>query len=487
MLQQTQVATVIEYFNKWIKKWPTISDLSKATLEEVNEMWSGLGYYSRGRRLHEGAQKLTKIRGKKSGHMPTTAKGLMKELPGVGRYTAGAVASIAYNEVTGVVDGNVIRVMSRLRMIGAYMSSQAVSELFWELANTVVDPDFPGDFNQSMMELGATICTPKAPQCSLCPVKKICKAYQRYSTYESKIQSTIIDAFMKNNGDDDVDHVDENDGGNASTAANEVDLIVDISAGDKDAVGGDKVNREKYVSGEKVVNIGDKCVVSGNEDIVSGDKTVGEKDDVGEDKVFMDDFNLADIEDFADCKFCLTSEEPWYPHLGVTNYPRKTKKKPPSAEKFISVIIEHNDKFLFSQRPDKGLLANMWEFPLTEIEKENKEVIEINVIRKELKRRFLFINVDKLKLCGEVSHVFSHRFHVYRVYHATLSNVPETVEDTDGRATMWMSRVEANKAAITTAIKKIMEVKDKCKKGKRKRTNKEQQTLDKIFTKKTKN
>ncbi|XP_072026274.1 adenine DNA glycosylase-like [Amphiura filiformis] len=173
MLQQTQVATVIDYYNKWMKKWPTLEALASATLEEVNEMWAGLGYYSRGRRLHEGAQKVVKDL---QGQMPVTSVDLSKELPGVGRYTAAAIASIAFGEASGVVDGNVIRVFTRMRCIGANSTTPSVLESIWSLANQSVDPSRPGDFNQSMMELGATVCTPKTPACSTCPVQTLCKA-----------------------------------------------------------------------------------------------------------------------------------------------------------------------------------------------------------------------------------------------------------------------------------------------------------------------
>uniref|UniRef100_A0A452IWG4 Adenine DNA glycosylase n=1 Tax=Gopherus agassizii TaxID=38772 RepID=A0A452IWG4_9SAUR len=135
MLQQTQVATVIDYYNRWMQKWPTLQALAKASLEEVNELWAGLGYYSRGKRLQEAAQK-----------------------------------------ATGVVDGNVIRVLCRVRCIGADSSSPAVADRLWDLANALVDPARPGDFNQAMMELGATVCTPRAPLCMECPVKQHCKA-----------------------------------------------------------------------------------------------------------------------------------------------------------------------------------------------------------------------------------------------------------------------------------------------------------------------
>ncbi|XP_008055614.1 adenine DNA glycosylase isoform X2 [Carlito syrichta] len=176
MLQQTQVATVINYYTRWMQKWPTLQDLAGASLEEVNQLWAGLGYYSRGRRLQEGARKVVEELG---GHMPHTAETLQRLLPGVGRYTAGAIASIAFGQATGVVDGNVVRVLCRVRAIGADPSSTLVSQLLWRLAQQLVDPARPGDFNQAAMELGATVCTPQRPLCSQCPVQNLCRARQR--------------------------------------------------------------------------------------------------------------------------------------------------------------------------------------------------------------------------------------------------------------------------------------------------------------------
>ncbi|XP_061488755.1 adenine DNA glycosylase isoform X2 [Rhineura floridana] len=176
MLQQTQVTSVIDYYNRWMQKWPTLQDLAEASLEEVNELWAGLGYYSRGKRLQEGAHKLVS---QMAGHMPRTAEELQKLLPGVGKYTAGAIASIAFGQVTGVVDGNVIRVLCRARAIGADPISSSVADRLWTLAHTLVDPSHPGDFNQAMMELGATVCTPKTPLCMECPVKQHCRAHYK--------------------------------------------------------------------------------------------------------------------------------------------------------------------------------------------------------------------------------------------------------------------------------------------------------------------
>ncbi|XP_031551579.1 adenine DNA glycosylase-like [Actinia tenebrosa] len=195
MLQQTQVATVIDYYNRWMEKWPTLKDLAAATLEEVNECWSGLGYYSRGRRLHEGCKKILE---ELDGNMPTSASKLQKELPGVGRYTAGAIASIAFKEKTGVVDGNVIRVFSRLRAIGADTTTNVVIDKFWQLANSLVDGERPGDLNQALMEFGATVCTPKSPSCSNCTLNEYCRAYKQVEEYNKK-STELLNAKLNNN------------------------------------------------------------------------------------------------------------------------------------------------------------------------------------------------------------------------------------------------------------------------------------------------
>ncbi|TKS74505.1 Adenine DNA glycosylase [Collichthys lucidus] len=196
MLQQTQVATVVSYYNKWIKasRWPTVQDLAAATLEEVNQMWAGLGYYSRGKRLHEGAQKVVS---ELNGQMPRTVDSLLKQLPGVGRYTAAAIGSIALGQVTGAVDGNLIRVLCRLRAIGADSTSPAVTEALWSLANILVDPERPGDFNQAMMELGARVCTPKAPLCSQCPVQAHCHSYRKVHVKQEKNSRKLLGKLDK--------------------------------------------------------------------------------------------------------------------------------------------------------------------------------------------------------------------------------------------------------------------------------------------------
>uniref|UniRef100_A0A8D0EKU2 Adenine DNA glycosylase n=1 Tax=Strix occidentalis caurina TaxID=311401 RepID=A0A8D0EKU2_STROC len=177
MLQQTQVATVIDYYNRWMQKWPTLQALAQASLEEVNELWAGLGYYSRGKRLQEAARKVRWCWG-----VGGVSKALCSLWVGAGSHLpclAGAAS--CWHKATGVVDGNVIRVLCRLRCIGADSSSPPVIDRLWDMANTLVDRSRPGDFNQALMELGATVCVPKAPLCGECPVKQHCRARRRVS------------------------------------------------------------------------------------------------------------------------------------------------------------------------------------------------------------------------------------------------------------------------------------------------------------------
>nr|QDO16289.1 adenine DNA glycosylase [Lingulodinium polyedra] len=172
MLQQTQVERVVEYWARWMRRFPTVRALAEADAEAVNAAWAGLGFYGRARRLHEGAKHLLALRG---GEVPGDLEGL-RRVPGVGPYTAGAVASIAFGRRAAAVDGNVARVFARLRALEGDAASAGLLRRCWELAEQLVDPSEPGAFNQALMELGATVCTPQAPACGRCPVRQSCRA-----------------------------------------------------------------------------------------------------------------------------------------------------------------------------------------------------------------------------------------------------------------------------------------------------------------------
>ncbi|XP_026160854.1 adenine DNA glycosylase [Mastacembelus armatus] len=371
MLQQTQVATVKDYYLRWMKRWPTVKALAAATLEEVNQMWAGLGYYSRGKRLHEGAQKVvTELKGQ----MPQTVDSLLKQLPGVGRYTAAAIGSIALGQVTGAVDGNVIRVLCRLRAIGADSTSPAVTEALWGLANMLVDPERPGDFNQAMMELGARVCTPKGPLCSQCPVQSHCHSYHRVQAKQEQISRKLLG----------------------------------------------KPNRKLSA--------------------------------------------LPDIEDCRNSGTChLCPSEPWDDELGVQNFPRKPAKKPPRVEQTLTCVVvrpgeEGEEEYLLKQRPHKGLLAGLWEFPSLLLEAENSEVKQKRALCAELNGILgTCLTESVFQYVGEVVHIFSHIHQTYVVYSMILKDGGTETQTED---TQWLTRSSLQEAAVSTGVKKIVKLYD---------------------------
>ncbi len=164
MLQQTRVAAVIAHYHEFLRRFPTVEKLAAARESSVLAAWSGLGYYRRARMLHAAAKVLVR---EYAGKFPATAEG-WRALPGIGRYTAAAIASIAFDEPVAVVDGNVERVLQRVS--GKRLSGEEL----WAAANDLLDAKRPGDFNQAMMELGAVVCTPRAPACLTCPVVELC-------------------------------------------------------------------------------------------------------------------------------------------------------------------------------------------------------------------------------------------------------------------------------------------------------------------------
>ncbi len=187
MLQQTQVATVIPYWHRWMARFPTVESLAVADIEDVLAVWQGLGYYRRCRMLEQGA-KFAKEKG-----IPTTVEEWLR-VPGVGRYTAGAIASIAQGIPAPLVDGNVERVYARLNSDPA--SGPRLNKNSWLWATEVLDKERPGDWNQALMELGATVCTPVNPSCDRCPLSESCLAYtsgdpEQFPT--PKVRKTVVE------------------------------------------------------------------------------------------------------------------------------------------------------------------------------------------------------------------------------------------------------------------------------------------------------
>lgn len=305
MLQQTQVVKVLEYYSKWIKAWPTLLSLSQATLEEVHAVWSGLGYYSRATRMLQAAKLIVETMG---GVLPKNVKALL-DVPGVGPYTAGAIASIAYNMPVPIVDGNVIRVLSRLCAIAGDPKSKENNNLHWfyidndrDLAGQVVDPDRPGEFNQALMDLGATVCTPKNPDCTACSIKTVCRANAEVDAHRQfKSKSLVL-----------------------------------------------KCERTNKISSTDVVTKGyeDDIVQESTENILNC--------------TLCPQTRIADLEDFS---------VTYYPSQ-TTKKDARIQRIFFIIIDVVCTIVQSADHFLIIKGPTSGLLANLWDFPQVIVEEE---------------------------------------------------------------------------------------------------------------------
>ncbi|MBK8020195.1 MAG: A/G-specific adenine glycosylase [Chloroflexi bacterium] len=183
MLQQTQVETVKPYYARFLVAFPTVEALAAAPLDRVLKLWEGLGYYSRARNLHRAAEQVASL-----GAFPSTLEGLL-DLPGIGRYTAGAIASIAFGVHAPVLDGNVIRVFARLLDLPDDVQQPATQRRLWETAEAWLPAERTGDYNQALMDLGRLICKPRAPECAACPIRAHCLAYANGTQAERPVKA----------------------------------------------------------------------------------------------------------------------------------------------------------------------------------------------------------------------------------------------------------------------------------------------------------
>ncbi|SPO05137.1 related to MYHalpha3 protein (DNA repair enzyme) [Cephalotrichum gorgonifer] len=315
MLQQTRVSVVIDYWNRWMAQWPTIHDLAAADVDDVVLAWRGLGYYSRARRIHEAAGVVVGD-ADLGGLLPADPRELEARVPGVGRYTAGAISSIVFGRAVPMVDGNVLRVLSRqLGIYGNVKSDKAVIDVMWAAADALVkaaaadghagedeDPEtgrvsgVPGRWGQALMELGSTLCTPK-PDCEACPISATCRAF--------------------------------NEG-------------LDIARGPPKA--GDNSRRKEGVDIEDLCGMCDTF-----EDVVTKEEEEEEEDSPRK-------------RSLLDGK--LTSTELSTAIAHARKFPRKVIKKPVREEETVVCAIRRADgRYLLHRRPEKGLLAGLWELP----------------------------------------------------------------------------------------------------------------------------
>ena len=332
MLQQTRVAVVIEYWNRWMARWPTIDDLARADREAVLAAWRGLGYYNRATRIHEAARLVVQDSDMR-GLLPAAALDLEARVPGVGRYTAGAISSIVFGRAEPMVDGNVLRVLSRqLGIYGNIKTDKSVINTVWAAADALVkvvaandEPedevvagqdltsDRPGRWGQALMELGSTVCTPK-PNCSLCPITASCRVYSEgLALAEKKTRSP--------------DAVDMEDLCSLCEPFEEA-----VEGADKEKGAQPAATTVTKQPGPKQLSLADFAFKVNSSRRSPANPTRGPP-----------------MEAIAD---------------HARKFPLKTAKKAVREEETIVCAIQRPDgSFLIHRRPEKGLLAGLWELP----------------------------------------------------------------------------------------------------------------------------
>ncbi|KAK1660143.1 DNA glycosylase [Colletotrichum godetiae] len=355
MLQQTRVAVVIDYWNRWMARWPTIQDLAAAEPEDVLSAWRGLGYYSRATRIHEAA-KLVVADPAWRGLMPSDTAELEAKVPGVGRYTAGAVAAIVFGEAAPMVDGNVLRVLSRqLGLYGNAKTDKAVIDLLWAAADALVKAvakdgpneddaelaekaplsDRPGRWGQALMELGSTVCTPK-PNCGECPVTSTCRVYAEGLQIAAKKSRKAVEKV------EDIEDL-------CSVCEPFEEAAIDETTLSEEDSEADTLKRKPAKGAKK----GAKTQPGPKQATLSAfftSKTAKKKEE-------------EETEQFKAAQVDARTLEVVAEH--ARKFPLKVVKKAVREEEALVCAIRRGDdgRFLIHRRPEKGLLAGLWELP----------------------------------------------------------------------------------------------------------------------------
>ncbi|KXJ96538.1 DNA glycosylase [Microdochium bolleyi] len=465
MLQQTRVAVVIDYWNKWMAQWPTIHELAAASADDVLAAWRGLGYYSRATRIHEAAKLVTKD-GEMRGLLPAAADDLQAKVPGVGRYTGGAISAIVFGRAAPMVDGNVLRVLSRqLGLLGDVKSDKAVIDLLWAAADAlakavardapevsgneaqtdegekdweVLPSDRPGRWGQALMELGSTVCQPK-PSCDKCPITASCRAYSEGLVLANeKGKSRGIAAVVANK------IVDIED---ACSLCAIPDLAISIE-GDGD---GDDLSLKKKEPASKK-NQKTKTPQKKQTSLLHAFAFTKTKTKGVEDSPAADEPAVEPVKNTPLGGAALES---------VANYakqfPLKTVKKAVREEEtLVCAVRRHDGSYLIHRRPDKGLLAGMWELPSRIIDPAEAATINTPKKRKEEARRFVEdlllvegsdprLQIRHVGELGTIPWLFSHiklSMHVHLFELTESSGGVEVLSCPDGGRARWTSSID---------------------------------------------
>ncbi|KAK3367831.1 DNA glycosylase [Podospora didyma] len=425
MLQQTRVAVVIGYWTRWMAKWPTIHDLAAAPADDVLSVWQGLGYYSRATRIHQGA-KLVCADPEMKGMLPQGVAELEAKVPGVGRYTAGAISAIVYGHAAPMVDGNVLRVLSRqLGILGDVKTDRRTIDVLWAAADALVKAvaqdgdgvapsDRPGRWGQALMELGSTVCAPK-PNCSQCPITATCRAYAE---------------------------------GEA--------LAQGVSA--------------------KVEDIEDLCSICAPfEEAEEDDDAVAAKNPVkrGSKQQSLSSFFFTGAATTKPSKAPTAAQTMETTTSHARKFPLRKPKKQIRAEEILVCAIRRtsDSRYLIHRRPEKGLLAGLWEFPShilpdsndsTAKERKAKALSHVEDLiadgKKSNDNRKAAKKSGGLKYMGElgsVPWVFSHlklTMHVHLFEHDDLDAV--LLDEKDDTRKRWASSDDLEAESMGTGMRK---------------------------------
>ncbi|MCO5598723.1 hypothetical protein L7F22_052821 [Adiantum nelumboides] len=439
MLQQTRVAVVIDYWNKWMNRWPRIQDLANASSDDVLSAWRGLGYYSRATRIHQAAKKVVNDP-KMLGLLPGTTEELQAKVPGVGRYTGGAISAIVFGHPEPMVDGNVLRVLARQTGLFTNVKTNKVAiDALWSAADALVKAiakdhaiksestsqnlevsDGPGRWGQALMELGSTICTPK-PDCANCPITSTCRAYAEGVSLarKAKLMPTISSQVEQSIGDiEDLCTVCE--------AYEEVESGIDADFDVKEEAPVPPTKPKSRQASLTAFSFTSKPKPSKNELNRDGKP------------------NAKAMEVIVDhCK----------------KFPVKVIKKSVREEETIVCAIRNKEgKFLINKRPEKGLLAGMWEFPSDILPNTNDSTSKD---RKKRASMFLENYIDDENLSnklvprgelGSVPWLFSHLKLTMHVYLFDIDQSTSTLEGVRNRR--WASHDEVEAESMGTGMRK---------------------------------
>lgn len=434
---------MIPYFNNWISKWPTVQDLAKADHDDVLAAWKGLGYYSRATRLHEGAKAVI---ARPSQSMPDEVSGLL-ELPGIGQYTAGAVSSIAFGRAEPVLDGNVARVLSR--QLGLYVDTKdkKATDVLWKVADRLIKevcnhPEVelsavPGQWNQAMMELGSTICTPR-PKCEECPIQKTCRAYGEGVALSKDRQSATA-----------VPDIED-----ACTLCEQLDTEDLAAIPEDDGSDEDEKPTKKRKAPTKQTNTLSNYFAIGTPSASSNVDTEDEDALAGTKKR----------------KSSAVSKGSKSVNLYCSLFPKKVAKKKVKEEDCAVCLVElctsnSESKWLIEQRPATGLLASLWQFPQTTLSAADTAAASRRISAQKHISSLDAGGVDMttarhITTFDPLVHVFTHLRLTMHAYHYRITDKADAANllCSGAPARRWVNTSSMDNETLSTGMRKCWQL-----------------------------